>query len=133
MPFNWSDFLVLAENLHADPNVPGPREAALRSIASRAYYAAFRAALEYGKTCGFSPTHTGNDHRAIRDHIRTAKAGHPSASKLSVQLGRLHDYRRQADYDNVMKGSPESAAFNAINIAKIVFTCLADLSTPPAS
>lgn len=132
MPFKWSDFLVLAENLQAAPDVPGPREAVLRSVVSRAYYSAFRAALEYGKTCGFSPSNNGSDHQAIREYIRTTKAGNPSASKLSTQLHRLHQYRTQADYDNVMKVTPETAAYYAVDIARIIFACLDDLSKPKA-
>ena len=57
MSFNWTEFLTFAEALQADPDSPGPPEAALRSAASRAYYAAFHRALDVAIKEGFSPTH----------------------------------------------------------------------------
>lgn len=72
MAYNWKEFFTFAENIHAAPDVPGPREAALRSAVSRAYYAAFRASLEVGVQNGFSPTRAGEDHNKIREHFRTS-------------------------------------------------------------
>ena len=59
MAYNWREFLTFAENIEAAPAVPGPEEAALRSAVSRAYYAAFRAALELGLQAGFHSSGTG--------------------------------------------------------------------------
>lgn len=37
MIFDWADYLKFAEALQANPEAPGPREAALRAATSRAY------------------------------------------------------------------------------------------------
>ncbi|MBA4385463.1 MAG: hypothetical protein C0410_12065 [Anaerolinea sp.] len=127
MPFTWKDFLAFAENIYASPETPGPREAALRSAASRAYYAAFQAALELGKNSGYLPTHTGEDHHKIREHYRKFTPPQENAKIISLQLDRLYDLRRQADYDNLLKQKPEYLAYNAISMAKIVFKCLDEI------
>ena len=62
MSFNWIDYLTFASALVDDPENPGPSEAALRSAISRAYYAAFKKALEVAKSEGFQSRHSGDDH-----------------------------------------------------------------------
>ena len=128
MVFDWRDFLVFAENIKAAPDIPGPKEAALRSATSRAYYAAFCVALEYGRTQGFIPTYTGEDHKGIQRFFRNSKLPHQLTTRLSTQLDRLYDFRRQADYRNKSKQKPENAAHYAIGIAKIVFECIDEIS-----
>ena len=128
MFYNWKEFLTFAENIHAEPDVPGPREAALRSAVSRAYYAAFRAALELGVQNGFSPSRTGDDHSKIREYFRNANPKSTTKQDISTQLGRLHDLRRQADYDNTLRQKPENMTFYAIGMAKKVFADINKLS-----
>ena len=128
MAFNWKDYLAFAENLQAAPNMPGPEEAALRSAVSRAYYAAFRAALEHGKKNGYIATRTGEDHNKIREHFRKIQSNQKKNQDISTQLDRLHDYRRQADYENTLKTKPENMIVYAINMAKKVFQDIEDLS-----
>lgn len=55
MSFDWIDYLSFATELLSDPDTPGPPEAALRSAASRAYYAAFHAALTFAQAEGYVP------------------------------------------------------------------------------
>jgi uncharacterized protein (UPF0332 family) len=129
MAFNWEDFLTFAENLYTNPDIPGPREAALRSAISRAYYAAFRAAMELGKQNGFIATSRGEDHHKIREHFRNSKPKHQKKSDISVQLDRLYDLRRKADYENSLT-KPENSAYSAIGMAKKVFQCINELSRP---
>ncbi|RCK72744.1 MAG: hypothetical protein ANABAC_1278 [Anaerolineae bacterium] len=128
MAYNWKDFLSFAENLYAAPDMPGPREAALRSAVSRAYYAAFRAALEFGIRDGFSPSKTGEDHRKIREHFRNSTPKQSSKSDISIQLERLHDLRRKADYENNLHQKPENMAYIAIGMARKVFQAIEELS-----
>lgn len=130
MAFDWEDFLTFAENINIAPDVPGPREAALRSAISRAYYAAFRAAMELGKQNGFIATRSGDDHNKIREHFRNSKPKHQKKLDISAQLDRLHDLRRQADYENNLKQKPENMAYYAISMAKKVFQCVNELSRP---
>ena len=127
MDYNWKEFLTFAENINADPDIPGPKEAALRSAVSRAYYAAFRAALEIGIRDGFSPSRTGEDHSKIREYFRNSVPKIPSKLDISTQLARLHDLRRKADYENELRQKPESMAYNAIGMAKKVFADIDEL------
>lgn len=127
MAYNWKEFFTFAENIHAAPDVPGPREAALRSAVSRAYYAAFRASLEVGVQNGFSPTRTGEDHNKIREHFRTSNPKTKTKQDISTQLGRLHDLRRRADYENDLRQEPETMAYLAMSMARKVFADIDDL------
>jgi uncharacterized protein (UPF0332 family) len=127
MAYNWKEFLTFAENIYAAPDVPGPREAALRSAVSRAYYAAFRAALELGLRSGFNPTQTGDDHRNIRDYFRNSTPKDTKKQDISTQLDRLHDLRRKADYENNLRQKPESMVYFAISMAKKVFADIDEL------
>ena len=127
MAYDWKEFLIFAENIKAAPEVPGPREAALRSAVSRAYYAAFRAALELGLKGGFISSHTGEDHSKIREYFRDSIPKNKQKQDISTQLYRLHDYRRQADYDNELRQKPENMAFYAIGMAKKVFSDIDEL------
>ena len=127
MAYNWQEFLTFAENINTAPNVPGPKETALRSAVSRAYYAAFRAALELGSHGGFIPSRTGEDHSKIREYFRNSVPKTPSKLDISTQLDRLHDLRRKADYENELRQKPESMAYYAIGMAKKVFADIDDL------
>ncbi len=128
MAFNWKDFLTFAENIQPGSSNIGPREAALRSVVSRAYYSAFHAALEFGKQNGFISTRSGDDHPKIRQHFRESKPTDEKKRKISAWLERLHNYRLQADYDNTLKATPENMAIWAIGIAKQIFQYIDDLS-----
>lgn len=130
MSFNWKDYLTFAENLRNNPDQPGPSEAALRSATSRAYYSAFQAAFQFGKAENFSPTYQGDDHRKVRDYFRetaASKRKNDARRKISLQLKRLSDFRRQVDYDSILEQKPENIAYYAIRMAEIVFKSLEEL------
>lgn len=130
MSFDWKDFLTLAEGLKGTPNIFGTPEAAFRSAASRAYYAAFRAALEFGRAEKYDYPASADDHRRIQEYFRGFTPRHDKRAKISTQLNRLHDLRRQADYDNSenLKHKPEHLAEYAIGMAKTIFQCLDELA-----
>src|SRR5687767_3400745 len=128
MTFNWRDFLTFAENIEPASSNVGPREAALRSAVSRAYYAAFQASMEFGKQDGYVPTGTGEDHFKIRKHFRESKPTHERKKKISIELDRLYDLRRKADYENALKTSPENMANFALGMARSVFSYIGELS-----
>lgn len=128
MPFNWKDFLTLAENLQAAPDNPGPSEAALRSATSRAYYAAFHAAVELGQKWGFMPKGSGDDHKDIRIYFLKSAPADEKKKTISNQLDRLYDLRRQADYEKNPTKKTEYMAVYAIGMAKKVFVCIDALS-----
>lgn len=120
MAYNWIEFLTFAENLMASHENPGPHEAAMRSSVSRAYYAAFRTALEIGKQNGYSSNRYG-DHSNIRDYFINIKPVTREALDISAKLQRLHELRCKADYDNELGQEPKDMAIFAISIAKKIF------------
>lgn len=127
MSFDWADFLTLADALVRDPNSPGPEEASLRSAISRAYYAAFRVARNSGSDRGeFAPTKTAQDHRLVMDHSRSSPDR--TRRKIGLDLDRLRDHRRSADYDDVLVGIPTSVAQSSVARARNVLDALDSLS-----
>jgi uncharacterized protein (UPF0332 family) len=126
MSFDWADFLTLADALVSDPNSPGPEEASLRTAISRAYYAVFRVALNFVRDRGeFTPTQTGQDHWLVRDHFRSSSQR--IRRKIGLDLGRLYDNRRNADYDDVLSGRPDSLAQSSVAVAQNVLNALGSL------
>ena len=98
MPFDWREYLALAQFVQTQTGVDFGEEAAQRCAVSRAYYAAFCMARNHAQVqTGFVPSRKAEDHRALADHLR--KHGHTSEA---VRLDRLRQWRNQCDYnDNV--------------------------------
>jgi uncharacterized protein (UPF0332 family) len=126
MSFNWVDFLTLADALVRDPNSPGPEEASLRSAISRAYYAAFHVARNFGRDRGeFIPTGTGQDHWLVMNHFRSSPDR--IRRKIGLDLDRLYDNRASADYDDVLAGRPIALAQSSVAVARNVLNALNSL------
>jgi hypothetical protein len=92
MPFDWDEFLTLAEEL-AQRNED---EAALRTSVSRAYYSAFHDALSRAeRKCG--PKQGGNSHQWCWDRYNWTQD--PACNQIGIDGGRLKFKRVKADYD----------------------------------
>lgn len=123
MSFKWVEFLIFAEALQSAPNLPGPAEAALRSAASRAYYAALHCAVDFALGSGFAPSYSADDHKRILVHFRRDyEPSDPNhkvvARQVAMELDRLRGHRREADYDKVLTRQPNSLAQQAIGMAR---------------
>ena len=127
MSYDWTDFLKLAASLAANPDSPGPREAALRSAASRAYYAAFHQAFDHAVGEGFSPAYAGDDHKRVQAHFRRYTPPSKIRRKIAQELDRLLALRHKADYRNDIGKRPESLASHAIGMAKRIIENLKSL------
>jgi uncharacterized protein (UPF0332 family) len=127
MSFDWTKFLVLVEALQTFPDSPGLREAALRSAASRAYYAAFHYALDFACREGFVPYQLGEDHAGIQAYFRDCRPANRTRQKIALELSRLYDHRRWADYRDTLAIRPDSLAAQAIGMAKSVLKNLDSL------
>ena len=126
MSYDWTEFLTLAETLQSDPDSLGLREASLRSAISRAYYATFCIARNFGRDRGeFTPTGTGRDHTLVRTHFELSS--NRTRRKIGVDINRMRDNRNTADYDDVLIGRPESLAQSSIDIARNVLNALNSL------
>jgi uncharacterized protein (UPF0332 family) len=128
MSYDWAEFLQLAESLESAPDSPGPREAALRSAASRAYYAAFHHALEQATREGFSPAYAGDDHKRVQAHFRRYSPPSKIRRKIAQELDRLLAERHKADYRNEIGKRPESLASHAIGMARRIIQNLKSLN-----
>ncbi|MGH2615404.1 MAG: HEPN domain-containing protein [Thermomicrobiales bacterium] len=92
-PFDWEEYLELAEKLVAWRGDP----AAERSAISRAYYAAFHKAKTYFLVKGGRLTFQGEDHGAVADWFKDSV--HRDLRKIGIDVERLRRLRRVADYD----------------------------------
>ena len=92
-PFNWEEFLELAERLVAWRGDP----AAERSAISRACYAAFHKGKAYFLARGGSLTFQGEDHGAVADWFKNSV--NRDLRKIGLDIERLRRLRRIADYD----------------------------------
>ena len=128
MNFDWTGFLLLAEALQSSPDAPGPPEAAFRSAASRAYYAAFHCALNRACKEGYTPYYSGSDHEKVQAHFRDYRPSDQIRRKVALELDRLYDHRRKADYSDVLDRQPSSLACQAIGMAKSVLKNLDSLA-----
>ena len=115
MSFCWNDFLQLAKELSQSPAQLGPREAVLRSAASRAYYAAYHCALALANREGYDDDarDTGT-HAALRKHFRTQPKERELHLKIADRLEKCCRLRIKADYKDDLGRMPESAAEWAI-------------------
>jgi len=126
MGFDWSEYYKLSEALYKDPNIFGYEEATFRTIASRAYYAAFKCAINLAQKEGYMPSFNGSDHEDIRRYYRNDK-NNQIRTKISADLDRLCKNRTKADYYDHFRSSPRSLANYSIGLAKKILENLSKL------
>jgi hypothetical protein len=100
MPFDWREFLGVARFLRGQGGAGFSEEAALRTLISRAYYAAYGHALRYGRDyLGFIPGRRledrTQDHGRLRAHLRQRRRAF-----IASKLEHLRDWRNVCDYDD---------------------------------
>ena len=121
MAFDWTRFLVLAEELGRRRN----DAAALRTAISRAYYAAFCSARLRLRQDGVVIPPTSAAHRVVWNHYLTANAQHRRA--IGIAGERLRRARNQADYDSYF---PQLAGTVRLSLAR-ARRLIAALHNPP--
>lgn len=115
MSFEWKNVLALAKFLVEADAVPC-REAAERSAASRAYFAAFCVARDYVENeFRFRPTETGEDHRLVREILKKQEKG-----RLASDLSRLAQWRKSCDYDFEYSKSGEACRYSIQVAEKVI-------------
>jgi len=88
------DFVSLARRLFVTHQADA---AAIRTVASRAYYGVFHSAKAFLEEIGFPVPKTENAHLFIQ--VRLTHANQADASEAGALLGALHESRKRADYD----------------------------------
>lgn len=118
-PFDWEEFLELAEEL------VGPRgdAGAARTAISRAYDAAFHRAREHGSRLGMRLTRTGEDQVLVWDWFLRSGTANP-LGRIGADGRWLRRARRGADYDAVSYPQLSREAQTAVDLARRI---LADL------
>jgi hypothetical protein len=91
-PFDWPDYLTLADEL-----AKRSEECCLRTAISRAYYYVYHLARKRVTDNGFIIIRGGDTHKQVWEKF----SGSPDwdCKKLCELAKRLHDKRKQADYD----------------------------------
>jgi hypothetical protein len=98
MPFDWTEYLLVARFLQSHGGSGFSQEAAFRCAVSRAYYAAFCHARNYARDHqGFRPTGGPQDHRLVREHFRQR-----GQANVARRLDQLRQWRNACDYDDVV-------------------------------
>jgi uncharacterized protein (UPF0332 family) len=116
MPFDWMDFLGLAQELSAQTDAPSYRDARLRSAISRAYYAAYHHAREYLAKRG----------EYVRDVFRNSKDS--ARQKIGNNLDRLRLDRTEADYEIAAKHIGGETAEKDVILARKIIDDIAKLT-----
>lgn len=94
MPFDWTDFLRLADDLATRSD-----EASLRSALSRAYYYVFHLARKRVLRNGFVFRRDEGSHVQVWRNFSSSPD--LECVKLAQIAERLKENRRRADYDNL--------------------------------
>jgi uncharacterized protein (UPF0332 family) len=91
MPFNWNDFLTLAEQLANQPD-----DASKRTAISRAYYCVFNLAFARAETtAGPKPENATYHYWCWKQYI---ESGDRSCRQLGIAGDRMKKLRVKADY-----------------------------------
>ena len=125
MPFVWKQYLELARELarQSESGDAGQREAMLRSVVSRAYYAAFCHARNYSRDwLNFQPNNTADDHGRLRAFLKTGKR-----RGVAVKLDQLRQWRNEADYSDLVTGDLATMAHYSVTETTKLF----DWLSPP--
>lgn len=121
MGFDWKKYLELASYLK---NTPGCssflKEAAFRSVVSRAYYAAFCHARNYAVIkYGFTKTKSRSDHSLIRQEFTNH-----GKKKIADKLEDLSVWREACDYDEEVPALETQYLNRSISLAQFIINDL---------
>ncbi len=108
MAFDWREYLSLATALRGQSGEGYSVEACDRTAVSRAYYSAFRTALNYAQTeQGFIPKRDASDHARVARHFRQMGG---RWAVVADALEDLRHWRNQCDYDDQVPGLEQLVA-----------------------
>ncbi|MGB8657980.1 MAG: HEPN domain-containing protein [Candidatus Zixiibacteriota bacterium] len=117
MSFNWSDYLILTQNLAGKTSLPC-QEAKLRTAISRAYYGAYCSTKNYLLAKGWDIPKSGEAHKLVRETL--TKLGQPF-NQIGSDLARLWKDRKYADYeDQFPVALDKTAALDVILAQRII-------------
>lgn len=120
-PFDWDEFLELAEEMVNRRGNPAAERAAI----SRAYYAVYHRAKDYYIAQGQPVRFAAEDHRSVAVWFQSASD--LGLRKIGTHLARLLQARRVADYEPVFRDlTPKSQ--EAVTVARTLINALSKLT-----
>ena len=125
MPFDWTDYLTLAEELRQRTD-----EASLRTAISRGYYAAFHQARDYlQEELGVSLSAFGSVHKQLwREYTNRGR----TLRGIGINGDRLNDFRKSADYDADL-ANIESVVESSFHAANRIFEYMLQIKSKGTS
>jgi len=103
MPFDWTEYLVLANFLSTQQGTASPAEASKRSAVSRAYFAVFCSTRNYARDkLHYVPSKKADDHERLRAYLQAQ--GTAKLADVAVALQNLREWRNYCDYDDAFTG-----------------------------
>ncbi len=116
MPFDWTEYARLAEDLRTRGD-----EASLRSAVSRAYYSVYHQARNYLLAEGIELSKTDSSHKVVCNRYKGI--GGTSCRAVGVNGERLNDNRTRADYENELRNI-ESLVEETFKVAQFILVYL---------
>ena len=101
MSFDWNDFILLAQEIR-NQDLTELKEAKLRTVINRAYYGIFNLAFQKLLETELPLEMTGSIHRNVAKSYEIQKHN-PTKNSLGLILSELSAYRKEADYEVIMK------------------------------
>lgn len=97
----------------------GTSPARCRTVASRAYYAAFHACLDAAQHAGYRFRHgKGGTHQQLLGFLRSGRPG--PLKRAGLRLQRLYDQRIEADYRRDIAMGQGDAAMAVEDMSEII-------------
>ncbi len=101
MPFDWKEYLLLAQAIYRGREDLGYEEAVHRCAVSRAYYSAYCGSRNFARDhLQYEPSKSSQDQITIREHFRHSR--HKCGNDVASKLYELLNWRQQCDYDDVV-------------------------------
>jgi uncharacterized protein (UPF0332 family) len=121
MSFDWTDYLSLAQTLYKEAKSQPQAEARYRAAISRAYYAAFCSARNHLNSVERKGILPG---ARVHAEVRKTFAEHPNPvrRKIGLQLDRLFENRKRADYEDDFTGVDRAAGFTLKKATEVIET-----------
>ena len=122
MSFDWSEYLILAQELAGQATRPSSQEAKLRSAISRAYYAAFCKARNHLRDKEHHRIPSGGEaHQYVQNQFKDS----PDKARRDVgaNLNRLRIRRTKADYEDRVTKLPRTTEY-AVKVAERIVSNL---------
>jgi uncharacterized protein (UPF0332 family) len=99
MSFDWSHYLIIAEELFREAENTTYKDAHLRCAISRAYYAAFHTAkLKLYEKWYISVSRDASAHKEVKEYYQQK-----NMKMIALNLERMRIDRNKADYHDIVK------------------------------